>query len=58
MSEKTPEDLWEIPLPNPPIFEVSKTLSMSDFFVILQFFATASVIKIVETFDFHREYVL
>ena len=31
--------------------------SMSDFFVILQFLATASVIKFVETLDFHKEYV-
>ena len=31
--------------------------SMSDFYVILQFLATASVIMWVETLDFHIEYV-
>ena len=39
------------------IFDVLMTSSMSDFFVILQFFATSSVIKFVETLDFHIEYV-
>ena len=39
------------------IFDVLMTSSMSDFFVILQFLATASVIKFVETLDFHIEYV-
>ena len=33
------------------------TSLMSDFFLILQFLATASVIKIVETLDFDIEYV-
>ena len=40
------------------IFDVFMTSSMSQFFVILQFLATASVIKFVETLDFHIEYVL
>ena len=39
------------------IFDGFMTSSMSDFFVILQFFATGSVIKCVETLDFHIEYV-
>ena len=39
------------------IFDVFMTSSMSDFFVILQFLATASVVKFVETLDFHIEYV-
>ena len=39
------------------IFDVFMTSSMSDFFVILQFLATASVMKFVETLDFHIEYV-
>ena len=39
------------------IFDVFMTSSISDFFVILQFLATASVIKFVETLDFHIEYV-
>ena len=39
------------------IFDVFMTSSMSDFFVILQFLATGSVIKCVETLDFHIEYV-
>ena len=39
------------------IIDVFMTSSMSDFFVILQFLATASDIKFVETFDFHIEYV-
>ena len=38
-------------------FDGFMTSSMSDFFVILQFFATGSVIKCVETLDFHIEYV-
>ena len=33
------------------------TSSMLDFLVILQFYATGSVIKCVETLDFHIEYV-
>ena len=41
----------------PDIFDVLMTSSMSDFFVILQFLATASVIKFIETLDFHIEYV-
>ena len=40
----------------PDIFDVLMTSSMSDFF-ILQFLATASVIKFIETLDFHIEYV-
>ena len=39
------------------IFDVFITSSMSDFLVILQFLATASVIEFVETLDFHIEYV-
>ena len=39
------------------ISDVFMTLSMSDFYVILPFFATASVKKIVETLDFHIRYV-
>ena len=39
------------------IFDVFMTSLMSDFLVILQFLATASVIKFVETLDFHIEYV-
>ena len=39
------------------ILDVSMTSSMLDFFVILQVLATASVIKCVETLDFHIEYV-
>ena len=39
------------------IFDGFMTSSMSDFFIILQFFATGSVIKCVETLDFHIEYV-
>ena len=39
------------------IFEGFMASSMSDFFVIFQFFATGSVIKCVETLDFHIEYV-
>ena len=39
------------------IFDGFMTSSMSDFFVILQFLATGSVIKCVETLDFHIEYV-
>ena len=38
-------------------FDGFMTSSMSDFFVILQFFATGSVFKCVETLDFHIEYV-
>ena len=41
----------------PDIFDVFMTLSMSDVFVILQFLATTSVMKFVETFDFQIEYV-
>jgi len=40
------------------IFDGFMTSSMSDFFVILQFLATANVIKFVETLDFHIEYVV
>ena len=39
------------------IFDGFMTSLMSVFFVILQFFVTASVIKSVETLDFHIEYV-
>ena len=39
------------------IFDVFMTSSMSDVYVILQFLATASVIKCVETLDFHVQYV-
>ena len=39
------------------IFDVFMTSSMSEFFVILQFFATVSVTKYVETLDFHVDYV-
>ena len=39
------------------IFDIFMTSSMSDLFVILQFLATGSVIKCVETLDFHIEYV-
>ena len=39
------------------IFDVFMTSSMSDVFVILQFLATASVLKFVETLDFHIECV-
>ena len=39
------------------IFDVFVTSSMLDFFIILQFLATARVIKFVETLDFHIEYV-
>ena len=39
------------------IFDVFITSSMSDIFVILQLFATGSVIKCVETLHFHIEYV-
>ena len=39
------------------IFDVFMTSSMSDFFVILQFLATESVIKFVETLDFHIKYL-
>ena len=39
------------------IFDVFMTSSRTDFYVILQFCATASVIKCVETIDFHMEYV-
>ena len=39
------------------IFDVFMTSSMSDVFVIFQFLATASVLKFVETLDFHIEYV-
>ena len=39
------------------IFDVFMRSSMSNFFVILQFLATVSVIKSVETLDFHIEYV-
>ena len=40
------------------IFDVFMMMSsMSDCFVILQFLATAGVIKFVETLDFHIEYV-
>ena len=38
-------------------FDLFMTSSMSGCFVILQFLATASVIKFVETLDFHIEYV-
>ena len=39
-------------------FDVFMTSSMSDFYVVLKFFfATASVIKFVETLDFYLEYV-
>ena len=37
--------------------DIFMTSSMSDFYVILQFLATASVIKCVETLEFHIEYV-
>ena len=40
------------------IFDVFMTYSMSAFYIILQFLATASVIKCVETFDSHIECVL
>ena len=36
-------------------YDVFMTSSMSDSFVILQFLTTASVIKFVETLDFHIE---
>ena len=39
------------------IFDVFMTSSKLDFFVILQFFATVSVIEFVETLYFHIEYV-
>ena len=39
------------------IFDVFMTSLMLDFFVILQFVATASVIKFVETLDSYIEYV-
>ena len=39
------------------IFDVFMTSSMLDFYVILQFLATASVMKFVETLDFHTKYV-
>ena len=38
------------------IFDVLMTSSMSDFFVILQFLATASGIKFEETLDFQIKY--
>ena len=38
--------------------DIFMTSSMSDFYVILQFLATASVIKfVILTLDFHIEYV-
>ena len=40
------------------IFDGFMTSSMSDFFVILQFFAAGSSIKCVETLDFHMKYVI
>ena len=40
------------------ICDVFMTWSMSDFYVILQILATVSVLKCVETLDFHMEYVL
>ena len=39
------------------IFDVFITSSMPNFVVILQYLATESVIKCVETLDFHIEYV-
>ena len=39
------------------MFDVSITSSMSAFYVILQFLATASLKKNIEAFDFHLEYV-
>lgn len=39
------------------MFDVSITSSMSAFYVILQFLATASLKKNVEALDFHLEYV-
>ena len=39
------------------IFDLFMTSSMWDFYVILQFLATASDIKCVETHDFYIEYV-
>ena len=39
------------------IFDVFVTSSMLGFYVILQFLATASVLKFVETLDFYIEYV-
>ena len=39
------------------IFDVFMTSSISDFYVILQFFAATSVMKFVETLDFYIEYV-
>ena len=40
------------------IFIVFVTSSVSDFYVILQYLANASVMKFVETLDFHIEYVI
>ena len=40
------------------IFTVFVTSSVSDFYVILQYLANASVMKFVETLDFHIEYVI
>ena len=40
------------------IDDVSMTPSMSDFYVVLPYFATASVIKVIETFDFHIGYMI
>ena len=39
------------------IFDVFMTSSMSDFYVILQFLASLSVIYCVETLDFRIKYV-
>ena len=39
------------------IFDAFMTSLVSDFSVLLQSFLTASVLKCVGTFDFHKEYV-
>ena len=41
----------------PTFFDVFRTLSMSDFYIILHFLATPSVVNCVETHSFYIENV-